>query len=473
MQKSRLSLLVTITAFLILTVLTFPLTAKTINVQAGICVYPDPGLEGKVYLEFPFAVNRHEFDFLPKDSLGEYLFGAVFAEVRLFDMNGNTVDSANIYFLTRAKDYTDAINKEVRLFNRLSLKINPGVYKGQLTVVDVVSKNEGYFAYDRIEIEPVEETQLTLSSIEFAHKISPAPKGNNGGLIKSGREVIPNPMGLYSEKDTALFIYAELYNLDYDASRPDSFTVGYEILDENGLLYHKFDNLRQAKPGTSSVISSALNISNIDPGRYTLRVSAVDNVSGRADTTRGSFLIISGTGHTSGLVAYKHRFPYDSCGLETKLRLAKYFLGPQDMAMLNGLNDSGKVRFIDQFFRDRDPDRTTEINEFLNDLFIRYIFANTHFPSLPGNDDGWSRDRGRILMQYGNWDDREEVLTPAYGKPYEVWTYYKLQSGGIIFVFQDIEGYGDYKLVHSTATGEVFDSDWDKFMKTNDPTLIK
>ncbi|MEW5924506.1 MAG: GWxTD domain-containing protein [Candidatus Zixiibacteriota bacterium] len=445
-----------------------PLSAKPISIQAGILVYPDPELGDKVLLEFPFAVHRNQFTFMPNDSMGGFLLGAVFAEVMLTDQNGKNVDSANIYFLTRARDTVDAADSESRLFNQLSLEVKPGTYSGKLTVIDVINKNEGTFLYDRIEVNPPIRNRLKLSSIEFAHQISDAGGQNKSGnpvLVKSGRSIIPDPMGLYAEKDSTMYIYAELYNISYDPDIRDSFLVQYTILDDKGITYHQFSDYWQIKPGTSSAISSALNISDVWPGRYTLVMTADDFRSGQADTVKSSFIKFPKPGAAGDLVAYRHRFPYDSIGLETKMRLTRYLLSPQDMALLNELNDAGKDRFLDQYFTDHDTDPTTEINEYLNDLYIRYLYSNEHFSSLPGYGDGWSRDRGRVLMQYGNWDERQEELTPAYGKAFEIWKYYKLQKGGVVFVFQDVGGYGDFKLVHSTAEGEVFNSEWDNFIK--------
>ena len=468
MKKPLLPLLLLFAILILSSAFYVPLSAKPISIQAGILAYPDPELGEKVLLEFPFAVHRNQFTFMPNDSLGDFLIGAVFAEVILIDKNGKNVDSANIYFLTRARDSVDAADSKSRLFNQLSLKVKPGVYSGKLTVMDVVNKNEGTFLYDRIDVNPPMRDRVKLSSIEFAHNITEAGGNNKSGnpvLVKSGRAIIPNPMGLYADEDTVMYVYAELYNMAYDPEITDSFLVSYTIFDEKGMPYHQFSDYWQDKPGASSAISSALKISDIMPGRYTLEMSALDRQSAQADTVRSSFIKFPKQGEIADFVSYKHRFPYDTISLETKLRLTRYLLSPTDMALVNELNDDGKERFLDQYFADHDTDPTTEINEFLNDLYIRYLYSNEHFSSLPGRGDGWSRDRGRVLMQYGYWDDRQEELAPAYGKAYEIWKYFKLQKGGVIFVFQDVEGYGDFKLVHSTADGEVFSSEWDTFIK--------
>ena len=67
-------------------------------------------------------------------------------------------------------------------------------------------------------------------------------------------------------------------------------------------------------------------------------------------------------------------------------------------------------------------------------------------------------------MQYGQWDDRDEITAPSYGRPWERW-YYRAIQGGVLFIFVDINGYGEYRLVHSTAKGEIFDSNWDSRVK--------
>lgn len=100
----------------------------------------------------------------------------------------------------------------------------------------------------------------------------------------------------------------------------------------------------------------------------------------------------------------------------------------------------------------------------MNNAFSRYAFALQNFGTLPGARDGWKTDRGRVLMQYGQWDKRDEVPAPVYGQRYEVWYYYS-QQGGIYFVFSDVKGYGEYQLVHSNASGEVYDNDWEYRLK--------
>lgn len=450
-------------------------TENRIQIQAGVSIYPDPRTAPRVYVEFPFAVHRSHFSFLPEDSTGQGLLTGIFAEIILTDTLGNPIDSSSTYFLTRAMDSVDAQDEEVRLFNRLSLMIDPGIYSATLTVIDAINKSESSFLYDRLEIDSVVNDRLNLSSLEFAHKITTVGDSLEKGamrLVKNNREVIPNPMGIYSEADSHIYIYAELYNLLFDSSISDTFMLSYMIFNRDGSLNFNYGQMMQNKPGSSSVITNMLEISDLEPGRYDLKLIVRDFGSEMTDTASGRFMIFSRAGDFPEVVTYRIKHPYDTACIETKVNLVKFLLAPQQLAILETLNDTGKTRFINQFFGDRDPDLSTKENEFLDDTFRRYIYANENFSSLPEVNDGWRTDRGRVLMQYGVWEERDEIMAPSYGKPWEKWTYYSLQ-GGVIFVFQDIDGYGDYELVHSTASGEIFNSSWQAALKDHGPGLIE
>ncbi len=448
-----------------------------INIQGGISLYPDPRNGPDIYVEFPYAVHRNQFTFLPGKDPDEGLIGGIYAEIVLSDGYSKAIDSSSITFYIGANDSLDVQDEDIRIFDRLSLMIPPGVYSARLTVIDIVGKGEGSFLYDRLEIDPVVSDRLNLSSLELAYRIRTVEDSAARyieRLIKNDREVIPNPMGVFSEEDTSLYAYAELYNLAYEGIAADSFSLNYHIFTAKGDSYFDFGDLHQIKPGSSAVLTNVLNISGFEPDRYNLRLIARDFGSGLADTASTRFIIFPRIGALEFAPVTTIKHPYDTAGLETKRHLTKYLMAPQQLAMLKTLNDSGKVRFINQFFKDKDPDPFTEVNEFLDDIFNRYVFANKNFSTMSGKNDGWSTDRGRVLLQYKAWDDREEAIAPSLGKPWELWSYYSLEGeGGVVFVFQDIDGYGDYWLVHSNAKGEIFDPEWDQFLKNYDPKTYK
>ena len=442
-----------------------------ISIQSSILTFPNPKNGPEVYVEFPFAINRNQFSFVLYDSVGAIYEGSIFAEVLIYDTLGNHLDSASSYFGIKAKDPDDAQRTDIRLFDKVYMMLLPGIYTGELNIMDVASKREGSFLFERFQVPPIIADSLSLSDLELAYDIElieDTVRASHLRLCKNGRNIIPNPMGLFSQSDTMLSIYAELYNLSYDSSNGDNFSLDYKVYQDNGALRLDLGETSIPKPGRTSIISSSLKIGDLGPGRYILKLTATDPKTGKTDASARQFIIIPASGFKPSTVTVSKSNPLDTASLTTKSNIVRYLMTAQELALFNNLNDSGKVRFVRQFFKDKDPTSATEANEYLEDAFRRYSYANEHFPSLPGLNDGWRSDRGRVLLQYGQWDERDEETSPAYGSPWERWYYHSIQ-GGVLFIFVDKEGLGNFKLVHSTANGEVFNSEWNQ--KVQDENL--
>ena len=123
--------------------------------------------------------------------------------------------------------------------------------------------------------------------------------------------------------------------------------------------------------------------------------------------------------------------------------------------------DDERERFIEEFWRRRDPDPDTDENEFKEEYYERIAYANEHFASgIPG----WKTDRGRIWIMYGKPDEREthpsggNYERPSYEGggstttyPFEVWFYRYLAGvgSGIEIEFVDPTGSGEYRIARS------------------------
>lgn len=78
--------------------------------------------------------------------------------------------------------------------------------------------------------------------------------------------------------------------------------------------------------------------------------------------------------------------------------------------------------FIDAFWRRRDPDTLTPVNEFKEEHYRRVEFANRELgreSAVPG----WMTDRGKMLIILGDPDDRETFRGIGWLYPAEVWFY--------------------------------------------------
>jgi GWxTD domain-containing protein len=123
--------------------------------------------------------------------------------------------------------------------------------------------------------------------------------------------------------------------------------------------------------------------------------------------------------------------------------------------------DDERERFIEDFWRRRDPDPDTEENEYREEYYERIAYTNEHFTS---GKPGWMTDRGRIYITFGKPDEVETHPTggsyerPSYQGggntstyPFEIWFYRHLDNvgNGIEIEFVDPTGSGEYRIARS------------------------
>jgi GWxTD domain-containing protein len=118
----------------------------------------------------------------------------------------------------------------------------------------------------------------------------------------------------------------------------------------------------------------------------------------------------------------------------------------EEIAIYKQLPDlKSKDEFIDEFWKKLDPFPETPENENKVEFERRIAYANRWFKENRPMGRGWDTERGRILLQLGEPDNRElkEMLNSDYFKGYEYWIYNDYQ---LELIFIDKEGYGEYKL---------------------------
>ena len=123
--------------------------------------------------------------------------------------------------------------------------------------------------------------------------------------------------------------------------------------------------------------------------------------------------------------------------------------------------DDERDKFIEDFWRTRDPDPDTVENEFKEQFYERVAYANEHFAS---GKAGRLTDRGRIYIKFGKPDSIESH--PSGGSydrpwsegggstttyPFEKWFYRHIPNvgSGIELEFVDPTGSGEYRIARN------------------------
>lgn len=131
---------------------------------------------------------------------------------------------------------------------------------------------------------------------------------------------------------------------------------------------------------------------------------------------------------------------------EEFLSKVRYLISKEERRAFVSLPESERPKFIEEFWKKRDPDPDTAQNEFKTQYFQRIDEANRLFSG--GQESGWLQDRGRIWILLGPPSDREAYPRGVtfYGKPTEIW-YYNFFP----IVFIDDGWTGNYRLSPDSA----------------------
>lgn len=130
---------------------------------------------------------------------------------------------------------------------------------------------------------------------------------------------------------------------------------------------------------------------------------------------------------------------------------------------LNLPNEVERGKFMQSFWKKRDPDPGTPENEFKLDYYKRVAMANKFFGS--SGIEGWRTDRGKVYILLGPPNDIQREMTPTsfsthmFHGPKEVWNYWGLSNPrlpyNMEFAFIDKLGTGNYVLERNVRMAEM------------------
>lgn len=309
---------------------------------------------------------------------------------------------------------------------------------------------------------PLTEKTLAMSDVELCSSIKQNAAKDNL-FYKNTLEVVPNPSMLFGVGIPVIFYYTEVYNLLKDTSTSYFYTrtsvcnaSGKEILHQSHKRLHSNE---------SSVEIGAMNISKLPNGTYTFFFSLTDS-SGTPRISSGKKFFIynpnvvdSSTMRASSVDVLGSEYATMSEEeLDKEFQEATYLAISEEKDRYGALKGiDAKRKFMFDFWRVRDSDPTTTINETKDEYMKRVEYANSYFKAI--SRPGYKTDRGRVYCVYGPPDEIQRHPNEVDYRPYEIWNYNNIQ-GGVVFIFVDRTGFSDYQLVHSTHRNELQDENW-------------
>ncbi len=346
--------------------------------------------------------------------------------------------------------------------------IKPGIYEIDLTIVDLNDTSNQYNTSFRLIARQTPKNSIALSDIQLARVIeSESQKSVNWMEIfnKNSLFVIPNPTLEYYNHSPQVLSYVEVYNAKKFA--PEGYNIYYSIY--NALRKNIFTSPGSSIPISDGMVEIAeLPVELLPTGKYYLEIKVTYPLKKANDSSiaiKPFYFINSEIPPEQVRFVESELFEqsefatmYDD-EVKQEYDKIKYIATREEIDRYENLTElEAKRRFLFAYWKIRDPNPETPLNERLIEFRKAIDYANKHFV-FGKFKDGWRTERGRILLIYGFPTYVERHQVNAMEKAYEIWRYDNLQ-GGIAFYFVDVMGLNNYILVHSTAYGEIFNKNW-------------
>jgi len=377
-------------------------------------------------LEIYYQIYNYALEFAPDSGRfkADYVVNVrVLDEDKVPAKTFNEEKSVTVSDMDRARSSTDY------RVNQLSFDLDPGKYKVEFTLQVIGSRPVTSRDFD-VKLEKFDSKYPKLSDIELVQAAGTIQEGQNPGPFRKGDlMVVPSLNGAFGgDENGRMFFYLEIHR-----GSDSSEAVTVETLlrgEDEGMVYRDSLTTPLAEPITRQL--REISLADYPPDSYELTVSLHGRRYRELDKKSAEFRVP----WTQYAIL---RWNYD-----TALDQLEVIADRKDVKPLRKIEDlAARKEAIEKFWAERDPDKTTPVNELQVVFYRRVDKANRLFSIL--RRDGWRTDRGRVLIRYGEPDQIDDYPFSMDRRPYQEWHYYR--SGRYRkFVFVDYNEDGDYRL---------------------------
>lgn len=412
--------------------------------------------------ELYFSIPDNSFSTI---KLNDNYLGKINLFVKIYSVSGIEYDTLSVINFSTYENY---LENRINLTGQINFIFsNPGQYTVSVHAVDVNDTSSNVSAELPLLVRNFDEKKLSMSDIQLVSLA--AKKGNAGDYAnqmfeKSNYYIYPNPGLEIASSDPQLVFYNEFYNAKNILA--DSLYVEYSII--NGLKKNivSFDKWLQVNsniiedlvvipinivPSGAYYIQSKIKSNNIEDSILSVKKFYLYNP--QMPVENNSHFVENETFELSEFSTLTEE------QTELEFNQSKIIAKKDEISQYSQLSDlKAKQRFLFRFWKIRDLDSNANINEAYIEHKNRIQYANTFF-SFTSQSDGWSTDRGKIVIKYGLPTERTQHIQGYNERAYEEWLYTDIQ-GGAKFYFVDRSMGGKMQLVHSTITGEAYNPNW-------------
>lgn len=350
--------------------------------------------------------------------------------------------------------------------------MNPGLYKIVFEAVDIADANNTFRDSAVLKISAVDKMPK-LSDVQIFAKAVPS---EDPQLSKHGYLFELIPYGFVSPKQDTIGILFESYHTDHWKLPVVNYLLRIDKMDE---LNKKtiLRNWWQRKPTDMDVISSRINASQFESGRYRLMIALADSAHRLVDSVFYFFIKSNPEYDAAKLgkisadeIASSFAGKLTDAEVDYALQAILMNIPYKDIQVVNLILENKNIeagrRYLYQHFKSLEPLHP----EAYYTQYLEVARAADREFKVSGRY-GFQSDRGLIFMKYGKPNDKVSIIDDPVAPPYEIWVYYqvpKLNQNNVKFLFYNpsLEG-ADYRLLTSNARGEIRNTNWKKELYKN------
>jgi GWxTD domain-containing protein len=327
---------------------------------------------------------------------------------------------------------------------------------------------------------------ISVSDIELLESYTKAAAP--GLLTKSGYDLTPYVSNYFPENITKLKYYAEFYNSKKVLGDGQKMLISYYLEDYNTKVkLNDFSAFSKQTANEVNILLAEFNIESLPTGNYNLVVEVRDK-DNKLQADQKCFI------QRKNKAVQMNEADLNSIDINTTFA-GNYKNIDTVMSYLRCLRpiaSNSEVEFIEHQLKEK---KLTLMQQFL------FVFWKTRYPEnaeanwlsyykevVKTNKEfgtyglkGYDTDRGRVYLQYGPPDQRTESEHEPSAYPYEIWEYNSLvdkkqiitnpnnRQSGKKFVFYNPDLVTNkYRLIHSTAKGEIYNTNWELLIHKRD-----
>lgn len=423
----------------------------------------------KPYLETSLTISGNSVQFLP-------VKGGKQASVNIVwrILKGKELVKSSGYNLM-SPTITDSLNKPSFIDNQ-RFSLENGTYELQLEIADNAFPDKKTTHKQQIIIDFKRDHKIYSSEIQALESYNKA--ATQGPLTKNGYDLVPYNINYYPKTQNSLKFYIESYNVDSVLGKQAKFLYSYYVENSENLRRVAILNGYQKQNAQKlNALLAQFDISTLPSGNYNLVIELKDSANKIQAQNKWFFQRQSDA----------PEIPEEFAGTDIR-SIEDFFNSFQSKDSLKQFveclwprSGTKEREWQQRQIASKDPNLMRsyaveywkkEAGDSLNPLKIwleYYKEVRDVNASLKcGKQKGYYTDRGRVYLQYGKPDQRNQVTNEPNTYPYEIWQYYRVYdkaTGRFFtnkkFVFMN-ENIADncYKLIHSDLRGEIYDERW-------------